>query len=33
MIQVLVIDDNPDILEALDLLLSLHGLQSTKSDQ
>jgi len=25
MIQVLVVDDNPDILEALDLLLSLHG--------
>jgi len=25
MTQVLVVDDNPDILEALDLLLSLHG--------
>ncbi len=25
MAQVLVVDDNPDILEALDLLLSLHG--------
>ncbi len=25
--QILVVDDNPDILEALDLLLSLHGYQ------
>ena len=31
MIQVLVIDDNPDILEALDLLLSLHGYKVQKA--
>ena len=31
MIQVLVVDDNPDILEALDLLLSLHGYNVRKA--
>jgi len=32
MIQVLVVDDNPDILEALDLLLSLHGYKVQTAD-
>lgn len=31
MTQVLVVDDNPDIIEALDLLLSLHGYKVQKA--
>ncbi len=31
MTQVLVVDDNPDIIEALDLLLSLHGYKVRKA--